>query len=390
MAHYLLKIKPIEHFFFGVEKVGNLGNRKPYYLETTEFPQQTSILGLLRYILLLKEGKLGKKDFATDSDVVDLIGKQSFTAFPPQELEYGKIKKLSPVFILDNSNTAYFTRPQDWGYQFVKKDTGCKVCYGSDENELDFVPFLDGYKAKDGIDQYLISSKGDSIPLKFNEKTKEGVLLKKAKAGNQKNPERFLDTQSTKEEIENPKNEAYYKQEFLYMDNKYAYACVSQIDDDDDDLKDFKTVLPFGGERSSFAISFELLKDATSVDQYYFSLQPQNDYLKIELLSDAYVEQGILSLAIFAVCDTIGFRNLTTKTTTKYYSRIDKDKDKLCADLSKQLQLLKRGSVLFFDSVEQLEDAEKMLTKDKEHFTTIGYNKYRKFELKTINNHGTI
>jgi CRISPR-associated protein Cmr3 len=383
MAHYLVTIKPIEHFFFGVEKVGNLGNRKPYYLETTEFPQQTSILGLLRYILLLKEGKLGK-DLSSDPDVIKLIGSDSFPGNP--ETGYGKIKSLSPVFILDNSNTAYFTRPQDWGYQFVKKDSGCKVCYGSDEDELDFVPFLDGYNAKDGIDQYLISSKGDCIPLKLNEKTKEGVLRKKAKAGNQKNPERFLDAQSTKEEIENPKNEAYYKQEFLYMDNKYAYACVAEIDLDD--LKAFKTVLPFGGERSSFAISFELLKDATSVDQYYFSLQPQNDYLKIELLSDAYVEQEILSLSSFAVCDTIGFRNLKTRTITKNYSRIDKDKRELCADLSDQLQLLKRGSVLFFDSVEMLQQAEEKLKNNT--FTTIGYNKYRKFELKTIDDHGTI
>lgn len=375
MAHYLLKIKPIEHFFFGVEKVGNLGNRKPYYLETTEFPQQTSILGLLRYVILLKEGKLSK-DFSSDPDVIKLIGSDSFPG--NSETGYGKIKSLSPVFILDNSNTAYFARPQDWEYRFVKKDTGCKVCYGSDENELDFVPYLDGYNAKEGIEPYLISLKNESIPLWYDEEAKKGVLRKKAKAGNQKNPERFLDAQSTKEEIENPKNEAYYKQEFLYMDNKYAYACVVKIDLDD--LKDFKTVLPFGGERSSFAISFELLKDATTVDQYYFDLQPQNDYLKIELLSDAYVEQSILDLAIFAVCDTISFRNLTTKTTTKNYNRIDKDKRELCADLSKQLQLLKRGSVLFFDSVEMLQQAEEQLKNNT--FTTIGYNKYRKFELK--------
>jgi len=383
MAHYLLKIKPVEHFFFGVEKVGNLGNRKTYYLETTEFPQQTSILGLLRYILLLKEEKLSK-DFSSDHDVIKLIGSDSFPGNP--KTGYGKIKTLSPVFIVDSSNTAYFARPQDWGYQFIKKDVGCKVCYGSDNTKLDFMPFLDGYKAKDGIEQYLISSKGESIPLWYDTETGKGVLRKKAKAGNQKMPERFLEKSACEKEKADAKNEAYYKQEFLYMDNKYSYACVVEINIDD--LQDFKTVLPFGGERSSFAISFELLKDAISVDQYYFSLQPQNDYLKIELLSDAYVEQSILDHAIFAVCDTIGFRNLKTKTSTKSYSRISSKASDHSAKFSIQLQLLKRGSVLFFDSVEMLQQAEEKLKNDT--FTTIGYNKYRKFELKKIDDHGTL
>jgi len=392
MAHYLVTIKPIEHFFFGVEKVGNLGNRKPYYLETTEFPQQTSILGLLRYVLLLKEGKLGE-NISTDPDVVGLIGEQSFTAFPPEpkELKYGKIKTLSPVFIYNKSNeTAYFTRPLDWQYRFVKKDIGCKVSYGTQTSTLGFMPSLEDYKSKERTEPCLISSNSESIPLWYNKKTGKGVLRRQAKAGNQKKPERFLNEEEKNDDkkMAKAKNEAYYKQEFLYMERPYAYACVADIEMAG--MEEFKTVLPFGGERSSFAISFELLKDAVSVDQYYFSLQPQNDYLKIELLSDAYVEQRILEFTCFAVCDTIGFRNLKTKTTTGNYSRISDKEKHNCADLSDQLQLLKRGSVLFFDSVDQMHEAESLLTKGKEHFTKIGYNKYRKFELKTINNHGTI
>jgi CRISPR-associated protein Cmr3 len=384
MAHYLVKIKPVEHFFFGVEKVGNLGNRKPYFLETTEFPQQTSILGLLRYLLLLKEDKLGS-NLASDTTVADLIGKESFSAFPPKELEYGKIKTLSPVFIIGENDTAYFARPLDWDYKFVKKNIGCRVSYGVKDSILDYVPFLENYVAKEGIDPYLINSNGESIPLMYDEDKKTGVLRKQVKAGNQKNPERFVVLEKEKAEA---KNEAYYKQEFLYMEKPYAYACVAEIDMDK--LEDFKTVLPFGGERSSFSISFTELKDTKSVEEYYFKKQPQNNYLKIELTSDAYVEQAILNHTSFAVCDTIGFRNLKTKTTTGNYSRISRDKDHNSAELSDQLQLLKRGSVLFFDSVDKMTEAEELLQKGKEHFTKIGYNQYRKYELKTIENHGTI
>lgn len=387
MAHYIVTIKPIEHFFFGVEKMGNLGNRKPYYLQTTEFPQQTSILGMLRYILLLKENKLGK-DITHDQDVVDLIGVQSFSAVSPKAITYGKIKSISPIFIIDDNKTTYFARPFDWDYKFVRKDAGSKVSYGKGMSTLSFIPFLDGYNAKEEIDQYLISSKGEGIPLWYDKKTKKGVLHKMAKAGNQKNPERFLVNPTNEKEKVDAKNEAYYKQEFLYMERQFAYGCVTEIDIAD--MEEFRTVLPFGGERSSFSISFHELKEVGSIDDYYLNLQPQNDYLKIELLSDAYVEQSILDLSVFVICDTIGFRNLKTNTSTKNYSRISHDIKDNSADLSAQLQMLKRGSVLFFDSIEQLLEAEKMLTEDKETFTTIGYNKYRKFELKKIDDHGTI
>jgi CRISPR-associated protein Cmr3 len=380
MAHYLVKIKPVEHYFFGIEKVGNLGNRKPYYLETTEFPQQTSILGLLRYIILLKKDKLGKISSSNKDEINELIGEGSFPGN-----EYGKILSLSPVFILDEAGTAYFARPIDWEYTFIKKNTGCKVSYGKDSiNES--VPFLEGYKAKNGIDPFLISSKGESIPLWYDKDEKKGVLRKKSKAGNQKNPERFMIGQLT--DKDDPKNEAYYKQEFLYMEKQFSYACIAEIDLDE--LKDYTTVLPFGGERSSFSILFKKLDETESVDSYYFSLQPKNDYLKIELLSDAFVEQTILDLSSFAACDTIGFRNLKTKTSTKNYSRISRKTEDNSADLSDQLQLLKRGSVLFFDSMEQLQKADKLLTEGKEYFAKIGYNKFRKFEHKKINDHGTI
>lgn len=387
MPLYLLKIKPIEHFFFGVEKVGNLGNRKPYYLETTEFPQQTSILGLIRYTILLKEGKLGKNGTDSHKEINELIGENSFDAFPDTVRQYGKIKSISPVFIYNESiKSAYFVRALDWQYHFIKKRNNCRVSYGSEKKELDYIPFLTDYKAKEGIESYLISTNGDSIPLWFNSETGQGVLRKQTKAGNQKNPERFLDKSSTDEEKEVAKNEAYYMQEFLYMEKPYAFASIINIEIEN--MDQFETILPFGGERSSFAISFEPLKDSVSVDQYYCEMQPQNFDLKIELLSDAYVEQDLLNLTCFAICDTIGFRNLKTKTTTKNYNRISQDKTHNCAELSNHLQLLRRGSVLFFDSLDELRQAEEKL--NNSNFTTIGYNKYRKFELKKIDNHDKI
>ncbi len=375
MAKYRVILKPIEHFFFGVEKVGNLGNRKTYYLETAEFPQQTSILGLLRYMILMKNEKL-EGNISSDKSIIDLIGSESFPGNPITG--YGLINEISPVFIYNiKSQIAYFPRPLDWEYHYSEKRDEGRVCYGIKEEPIDLIPYLDGYDAKKEEEQFLISSKGESIPLWYDKEKNQGILRKQVKAGTQKNPERFI-PDSAEDKKSEARNEAYYKQEFLYMDHKYSYACIADIEDEG--LGSYKTVLPFGGERSSFAVSFELLDNAESLNECYLNLQPQNDCLKIELLSDSYLNQDILRLTCFAICGTSGFRNLRTKTTTENHSRISEIEADNCAQFSSRLQLLKRGSVLFFDSIEQLQEAEKMFI--NEAFTKIGYNKYRKFEIK--------
>jgi CRISPR-associated protein Cmr3 len=378
MAIFMIKIKPVEHFFFGTEKVGNLGNRESYYVSTGLYPQQTSLLGLLRHLLLMKENKYGK-DFSKDTTVDDLIGPASFPG-----KNYGKIKLISPVFIVDENKIAYFTRPFDWGFTYVKNQSGCRSSYGED-TEMGYIPYLNGYDSKVEFVDFLVGTNGSCVPIWLDHNKGIGVFTKHVKPGNQKKPGRFLPVMTDLNEKE-ARNEAYYKQEFLYMNRQYSYACLAEIDCND--LNGFNTLIPFGGERSSFAISIEETgkngTPAKSVEEWFAMLKPVNQCLKIELISDAFAEQSILGLASFAFCKTVGFRNLKTKNTTENYNRISKDSNNESADFSDQLQLLQKGSVFFFDSNEKLSEAEIILTKGKEDFTQIGYNIFRKFEHKTL------
>ena len=382
MSQYLVKIKPIEQFFFGVEKIGNLGNRKSYFLQTAEFPQQTSILGLLRHILLLN---------IENKNLPELIGEQSFSS--DNKNGYGIIENISPVFIIDKNNVHFFIQPSDWQFQYVENHLNCKTSYGV--NKKDFIPQLSGYDAKKSIEPYLIGSNGDSVPLWYNSKTGKGVLRKCVNPGTQKNPERFIenDDENSDEDKNAAKKEAFYLQEFLYMEKEYSYACLVSLntsDDTDKILKEHNAVVPFGGERSAFQITFEKIDEHVLVKDYINNKQCKRACWKIELLSDAYVSSEILKFTSFAISDSVGFRYINTTIKTENYSKILTKQEKMekqkesgglgkHAYFSNQFQLLKRGSVLFFSLEKDMQEAERLLDSEEcSAYKNIGYNYYRK------------
>ncbi|MCS4454093.1 hypothetical protein JTT00_01775 [Clostridium botulinum] len=57
MSKYLVKLKPVDSFFFGGEKVFDFyDGKKPLknnIVKSREFPQQTSILGMIRKEILV-------------------------------------------------------------------------------------------------------------------------------------------------------------------------------------------------------------------------------------------------------------------------------------------------------------------------------------------------
>ena len=60
MATKLIKLTPLDAFFFGDENTFGMDNTS-YYVRSRKLPQQTSLLGLLRYELLKKKGFISRK-----------------------------------------------------------------------------------------------------------------------------------------------------------------------------------------------------------------------------------------------------------------------------------------------------------------------------------------
>ncbi|MGB4847022.1 MAG: type III-B CRISPR module-associated Cmr3 family protein [Saprospiraceae bacterium] len=356
MAEFLITLQPIEHFFFGNEKLSVLGNQTVYYSESEYFPQQSSLLGLLRYILLLKFGKLGFG--AGDESVINLIGERSFNATDPQIGDFKKIKSLSPVFIRKGSEY-FFPVPKDNGLELIAIEG--RVSYGSLNELVQKTPLLVNYGAKDPISEMMISNRGNIIPL-VNKDGNNGVFCHTERIGNQKS----RDGQ--------PITDGYYRQLAWRINPKinYCFAFYASIDED---MEDYIVSVPFGGDRSPFVVSFTKEKNAQDNIQQYLPDQPQSLFHKLVLRSDTCVDEEILSKTFFAITASVGFRNINTYVkTTSNYNKND--------TLSGRIFMLKRGSVLYFTDIDSMKLAMKLID-DHQNFKQIGYNLYKSYELKS-------
>ena len=62
MGKYLIKLKPLEPYFFGGERTFGFGNKtkqkQPYYIVSEYTPSQPTLFGTLRYIVLAQNNAL--------------------------------------------------------------------------------------------------------------------------------------------------------------------------------------------------------------------------------------------------------------------------------------------------------------------------------------------
>ena len=121
MNKYLIKLYPIDEFFFGA--VSNFGDKNENYRIISEkFPQQTSILGMIRKEILLKENFLKKKYSPEEEEKVKkLIGSESFNISSENKQDFGMIKSISAIS-LGNEKDSYITAPMNFGLKTKKID----------------------------------------------------------------------------------------------------------------------------------------------------------------------------------------------------------------------------------------------------------------------------
>ena len=94
---YLIKLKPIDKFFFGGEMTfsfdGDDSEYASYVIKSNYFPQQTSLLGMLRFLILRNSPYFenGHIKSGCIKHVEDLIGEKSFSI--KEKRTYGVIEK---------------------------------------------------------------------------------------------------------------------------------------------------------------------------------------------------------------------------------------------------------------------------------------------------------
>lgn len=331
MARYLIKLKPLAPFFFGSEMTFGDGENQNYYAKSNAFPQQTTILGMLRKELLI-QAKLFKEKWSdyspSDKDKMKQLIGESFSL--DGENKFGKVKRISPVF-LSSENGNFLTTPKDYQLNF-------KTIKGKSnlQQSNDFIPFIDGYSAKEGLPCGFINAHQPVLAFTavFKEFNKIGIDLDKKEDDKGK----------------------FFKQRFYTMKEDYTFAFFTDID-----FELQNSIVFLGADNSSFQM--DVVKTEQWFDDYFYDKSSSST--KITLLSNTIIDEEIYSLCQFTITETIDFRFMNLERGNGKFS---KDKSK-----SAKFNMLQAGSVLYFSENKRIE-IEKRLNNN--NLQQIGYNIY--------------
>jgi len=348
--NYFITLTPLDWFFFGGEKTFGSGDKADYLARSNKLPQQTAVLGMLRYQLLKQKGWL--KDAqgstkATPEELVDLIGGGSFS-MQKKDATFKKIKSISPITLYKDE--LYIPMPLDKGQN---------------------VSFEEATVSLNGI--------GKSILIKFDDFDPKHY----------KNYDKWISKQYEKESLEifeskmqigitkNNKNDNdeknFYKQEVLKLKDGFQFAFYAEIDEE---LKSDMVFL--GAQQSCFQMKVEDANDdiESCFKQNFPSVaETIKGVERIVLLSNTYVENlsDLQNLCLFQWSNSTPFRNME-----EVISEEDKQKKGLlhsgAVKYKKQevkYNFLSAGSVLYFDKEDRAE-IEQLLNLD--FIQSIGYN----------------
>jgi CRISPR-associated protein Cmr3 len=373
MTKYLIKLEPLDTFFFGNENKYRKKTKfekeedkdktllkADYFQRSTYFPQQTTLLGTLRYCLIKKNGQIPIKN--TDL-TKKLIGEKSFDVSEIKP-DFGKIINMSPVFIMTDKQEFYFQNPKD----MVLKDGEPKYLEKAEttfrSSLNDETIFFPNYNEKDGLSSFLLNSEDKILPFDYDKKTaKEGVFIEQEKIG------------ITKGKDGKTRDNAYFKQIVYKLRKGFSFGFIAEIDDD---LNGYKDIISMGAEKSPSRISFT--EPADEPVENKIELRNYNGP-KIVLLSDACLTEYSENDFLFAISETKTFRFLKTVVQTgyKYYSSDPLKKGgggNKGMSRSSKYNLLERGSVFFFNDEDQMNKFSYKL-KAETNFYQIGYNHHK-------------
>lgn len=382
MSTYLIKLTPLDKFFFGQKKTFGDDNAN-YFVYSSHFPQQTTLLGLLRYQLL----QIAGEDVFKDNKIQDtnkaakLIGEQSFSPFVKDKLQFGIIQSLSPVFIIDKKKNdegkeEYFLPV---GRRFQKENEKAPYNLLHLSCQAGCPPIFGEYKPKKGLASCWLSSKSHTL---LNE---EDFFTKDERIGIRKDYEgatnddaffcqRYYRFKNFKKVVEDEEGNECKQPPVRVHD--FCFATVLETEKAIEHEKLNGRIVYLGGERQPFLM--EVSEETFKLTIESSTLTSDEKHYTVVLLSDAMIESKLLSEVRFASTEVKDFACLLTHVgTKKFYNKENKRQEHYLKEsataLSLQKELYARGSVFYFDTEEQAnqfcEDLEKV-----PNFHTIGYN----------------
>lgn len=362
MSVYKITFVPMERFFFGSDNTFGNNNQENYFVRSMHFPQQTTLLGALRYLLLKDFDVMDKDGKITDSEKSnEIIGETGFSVKQGKN-NYGIIESLSPLFITGPDGD-YFVNSREYGLDWVedefsgeKKQQIIPLFYKQQKGssilhkQKDHIPLLSGITSKTVIPDLLISTNTGKIrsfnynPLSPLEPT-SGIFIEDEQIG--------INTKQLKD--------ALFKQIGFRLANGYGFSFYAEFKDGEKyKMRDIKnTPIKMGSDQSWFIVSAQLIKGQGNLPEFYIKPLkklfrfPNSASSKIVLLSDTYIEREVFQEKInFAISEIYPFRFMTTYPESTHLVQsndiyLNKRGGYKIAKGLQNFELIKKGSVLF-------------------------------------------
>lgn len=362
---YLIRLRPAGNFFFGGEVTFGGAGDVNYLVHSNPFPQQTALLGMLRRLVLQKQGidLSAKRDQNAINQAILSIGETGFRKANHTENTYGWIDRISTLAV-EWKGAVYLPRP--WDSELIYQPVAGESVL---TKPLNTAPDLVKYDAKTGIDTPLQSLDGGSDLAVVHAK---GLLEPYAQIGIQKS------------EKNSERDKGFYKQTFYRMRKGGAFVFYARLGTDL--FKDQEShFVQLGGEKSIFRADFHKTNQSDIWDEKggFKAWQFENIPItgqKWILLSHAFLPPDIGKHADFILGATLPMRYLESSVsdTTRYsnLNRYGQNTHKHWIQRSNKFILLQAGSVLYFSNPADKAALLSKLMEPKE-FIQIGYNHFQ-------------
>ena len=252
MSKYLVKLMPLGKFFFGGDMTFKVGDKETafssYIIHSFMTPQQTSILGMMRFLILSNNADAFncKGNCIKNVDKAnELIGTQGFVVGSSEHnpSNYQSIKNVGPCFIWETQkNKSFFRGAKDVDLQIGKED----MVYATINMMSVQLPKIDikkdgkmePFTGKDYLPNYYISRDGERLQEKdiFMEDTRIGI---------------------NKSYTGKTENNAFYKQVSYRLKKNFCFAFEVEVSDSIDLIAYNKQVVKLGADDSSFVFEAE-------------------------------------------------------------------------------------------------------------------------------------
>lgn len=359
MSKYLVKLLPLGKFFFGGDMTFKVNDKETafssYIIHSFMMPQQTSILGMMRFLILSNNAETfdRKGNCIKSIDKANvLIGEKGFEVdLSSHSLKnYQSIQKIGLCFLQDTyKHKSFFRGAKDLDLQIQKENMvdatinmmSVRIPKIDIQKEKEIQPFT----GKDYLNNYYISLDG--------EKLKEGDLF-------------IEDTRIgiNKSYTGKTENNAFYKQVSYRLKKNFCFAFEIEVSDSIDLTAYNKQVVKLGADDSSFVF------EAERVEKIDYPVSKKE--LRIMLLSDTYLPDISSCNVLFAITDVRPFRFLSISNSTNVQDYNVKYKSSRSIE---RYDLYQAGSVFYFENESDKETFCKLIDRYKE-FKQIGYNQY--------------